>query len=289
MALNDNAVVTAAVGYVFTAPVGTAAPTPAELDAIDPELFGAQSTVFEVSGTPDTYTLVVAGDATAPLAGDATAAQVQSAIEAIEDVGAGNVEVSGVSAIDAEGLTIHFTGALQGQAITVAEGTYVGGTTPDTTFTTTAPLNWKNLGHTSREDMPEFGFDGGDTEVKGTWQKKRLREVQTGDPVADSVTINLQQWDMDTMELYFGADSANTPGVYGVSGDFAAVEKALLIIIIDGEVRIGFYSPKASIKRDDSIDLPVDEFSSLPVKANFLNLGARRLYDWISADLFGAA
>jgi hypothetical protein len=134
--------------------------------------------------------------------------------------------------------------------------------------------------------MPEFAFDGGNTEIKGTWQKKRLREIATGDPVADSVTIKLSQWDKTTLELYFGADSAATTGVFGVSGDFAPIEKALLVVIVDGTVRVGFYSPKASIKRDDSVQLPVDDFATLPVKATFLNLGSRRLYDWISADLF---
>lgn len=286
MAQKDNAVVTAAVGYVFVHNTpGAVAPTPAELDALDPETFGAQKHVVSVTGTPTSYTLVVDGDATDVLPLASTAAVVQAAIEAIEGVGVGNVEVTGTSAVS-PGLTIYFTGALLGSEVTVAEGTYVAGTSPDTTIVTTSPNGWKNLGHTSRDDMPEWGFDGGDTEVKGTWQKKRLREVATGDPVADSVLVNLQQWDMDSLELYFGADSAGTPGIFGVSGDFAPVEKAFLVIIVDGSVRLGFYASKASLKRDDSIDMPVDEFASLPVRATFLNLGARRLYDWISEALF---
>jgi hypothetical protein len=100
------------------------------------------------------------------------------------------------------------------------------------------------------------------------------------------VTIKLSQWDKTSLELYYGPDSAATTGVFGVSGDFAPIEKALLIIIVDGDVRLGFYSPKSSIKRDDSVELPVDEFATLPVKATFLNLGANRLYDWISETLF---
>jgi hypothetical protein len=289
MSLNDNAVVTAAQGFVFTAAVGTAAPTPATLDAIDPALFGSQTQTVVVSGAPTSYTLDVDGEETTALPLAATAADVQAALEALAAVGAGNVTVTGTSAAT-PGLTITWIEALQGSDLDIVEGTYVGGSTPDTVVTETVAVNgWKNLGHTSREDMPEFGFDGGDTEVKGTWQKKRLREVATGDPVADFVTVNLQQWDMDSLELYFGADSASTPGVFGVSGDFVPVEKALLIIIVDGDVRLGFYAPKASLKRDDSVDLPVDEFASLPVKATFLNHGVSRLYDWISEDLFGAA
>jgi hypothetical protein len=287
MALKDNAVVTAAQGYLFTAPVGTAAPSPSQIDTIDPELFGSQTQTFKVTGSPTDYTIDVDGTETTTLLAAATAAQVQAALEAVPAVGAGNVKVTGVSATDTAGLTVTWIEARQGETIDLAEGTFTGGTTPAAVVTETVAVNsWNNTGHTSRDDMPEFGFDGGDTEVKGTWQKKRLREVATGDPVADSVTINLQQWDVDSLEFYFGENTSATPGVFGVSGDFVPVERALLIIIVDGGVRLAFYAAKASLKRDDSIDLPVDEFSSLPVKATFLNHGADDLYQWISLDLF---
>ncbi|MDP7733641.1 phage tail protein [Mycobacterium paragordonae] len=291
MALIDDAVITAALGYIFTAAVGTAAPSPAELDAADPEKFGSLTVNVKVTGSPTSYTLVVGGTPTAALPLASTADTVRAAIEAVAGIGVGNVEVSGVGAGDTDGLDITFLGALQGTAVTLAEGTYVGGTAPDTTITTVTALNgWHNIGHTSRDDLPEFGFDGGKFALKGTWQRKRLKQVQDGDIPADFVTFMLEQWDRTALELYFGEDAAaNTPGVFGVDGKFIPVERALLIIIVDGDVNIGFYCPKASITRDDSIELPIDEFASLPVKATFLNLGTRRLYDWISELLFPAA
>lgn len=289
MALNDDAVITAAQGFLFRAPVGTAKPTPAELDSVDPERFGCQVLTLKVTGAPTTYTLKQgATDTTSALPLASTAAQVQSALEALPSVGLGNVIVEGVNAGDTDGLTITVAGAKAGSTFAIT-GTATGGSTPAVTVTVaTAPNGWRGIGHTSRDDLPEFGFDGGDTEVRGSWQKKRLREVESGDPAEDSVTIVLEQWDAESLELYFGANAAvGEPGVFGVSGDFNPIECALLIIIIDGDVRIGFYAPKASIKRDDSIDLPIDDFAGLPVKATFLNLGARRLYDWISQKLFG--
>ncbi|MDV6975338.1 phage tail tube protein [Mycobacterium intracellulare] len=288
MALIDEAVINAAVGYVFRAPVGTAKPTPDELDSVDPERFGCQVLNVKVSGSPTTYKLKQgATDTTADLDLAASADAVTSALEALPSIGAGNVIVEGVSAGDAAGLTITVSGALQSKTLTLT-GTATGGTSPAVDVEVVkAPNGWRNVGHTSRDDMPEFGFDGGDTEVKGTWQKKRLREIATGDPVADSVTINLSQWDADSLELYYGEDAApDEDGVFGVSGDFEPIECAVLIIIVDGSVRIGFYAPKASVKRDDSVNLPVDDLASLPIKVTFLNLGARRLYDWISKALF---
>lgn len=288
MALDDNAVVVAATGYVFiNNTLGATPPTPDELDALDPEVFGALVGNLKVTGSPTsgTFTVSVGGVASDPLPYNASLTAIQNAIEDIEGVGAGKTKVTGVSLADAAGVNVAFLDGLD--RTFTASATFTGGTTPGVTASKAVQANgWINVGHTSRDDMPEFGFDGGDTEIKGTWQKKRLREVQTGDPLADSVGIHLSQWDRNTLRLYFGEDTAATAGVYGVSGDFAAVEVAVLILIIDEDVRLGFYASKASVKRDDSIGLPVDDLSSLPIKATFLNLGARRLYDWISKDLF---
>jgi hypothetical protein len=142
------------------------------------------------------------------------------------------------------------------------------------------------VGHTSRGDLPEFGFDGGDTEVRGSWQNESLREVVTA-PIADYLTLLLHQFDTETFELYYGKDASSAKGVFGVSGGSTpAVEKALLVIIQDGDTKVGFYSPKASIRRDDSISLAVDDFAALPVRATFLKHGSKNKFEWINEDLF---
>ena len=190
MAQNDNAVLTAAVGYVYTAPVGTAAPTPAELATLDPE--------------------------------------------------------------DPSGWTA---------------------------------ASWDSIGHTSRGDMPEFGFDGGESEVRGSWQKKKLREVTPDDPI-DYLTLFLHQFDEDALALYYGANASATPGVFGVKSGASPLEKAFLLIIVDGEEKVGFRAAKASVKRDDAIQLPVDDLAALPIRATFLDYQSENLFEWINEDLF---
>jgi hypothetical protein len=75
--------------------------------------------------------------------------------------------------------------------------------------------------------------------------------------------------------------------VFGVAGGTPSpVEHALLIVIVDGNRKVAFYSPKASLRRDDSISLAVDEFASLPVRATFLKYGASNKFEWIAEDLF---
>ena len=288
MSFNDAAVLTAAGGFVFFGNVGTARPTPAEIDAINPLTFGSQVNTIVITGSPTggTFTITVAGTATAALPWNATAAQIQAALEAIATVGAGNALASGTLPA---GVAVTWIGALQGKTpgtVSVTP-TFTGGTTPSATFLPTTALNgWVPAGHTSRDDMPEFGFDGGDTEVKGTWQNAQLREVTT-EQAADYLTMFLHQFDTSSFELYYGTNDSATPGVFGVSGGNAVpLEKAVLVIIVDGNTRVGFYAPKASIRRDDSIGMPVDDFATLPIRATFLKLGANNLFEWVSEDLF---
>lgn len=184
MAYNDDAVFTAATGYIFTGPVGTEAPAPSELNTLDPETFGTQA-------------------------------------------------------------------------------------------------GWVPLGHTSEGDLPEFGFEGGDKETRNTWQKKNLREVTTETPI-DYLLIRAQQFDAATLALYYGANAATEPGVFGVeNSDAKALERAILLLLVDGDHRIGFTAPKASIRRDESISLATDEFGTLPLRATFTKMTGKRLFDWL--------
>lgn len=288
MAQNDNAVITAAVGHVFIASPGAARPTPAQLDAIDPATFGSQVQTVTLTGTADdgTFTLSAGGDDTTDLPYDATAAEVQAALEALSEIGSGNVSVTGTLVDD---FVITFIGAKQGVALPTltADDTNLTGTMPTLDVSvTTAPNGWQNIGHTSRDDMPEFGFEGGDFEVRGSWQNESLREVVT-EALADYLILHLHQFDKTTLELYFGVDADAEAGVFSVDhGTPVPVEKAFLVIITDGETNIGFYAAKASVRRDDAINMPVDEFTSFPVRATFLKHGNQKKFSWINEELF---
>ena len=281
MSLNDNAVLTAAVGWVYSAPVGTARPTPANITAFDPSTFApaANYKSLTITGTAGTYTVSVGGVASAAIAYDANANAIKAAIEGIAAVGAGKVTVTGtgpfIIAPDAS-----VTGTL------TATGTGLTGGNATLTNVAATGTGWTNIGHTSRGDLPEFGFEGGDTEVKGTWQNESLREVVT-DPVADYLTLLLHQFDTQAFELYYGTDASVEAGVFGVAnGNPAPVEKALLIVIVDGVRKVAFYSPKASLRRDDSISLAVDEFATLPIRATFLKHSSSNKFEWVAEGLF---
>lgn len=307
MSQNDNAVLTAAVGYVYTAPAGTPRPTPDQISALDADTFGAHTfrLVSPVAVSAD-WILHVGQDATPTLGAGLFADDIQGVLEALPSVGVGNVKVVGDETVE-DGFVVSFIGALHGQTVAFraesdfrnagkdkpaaegeAEAKPVASARNNSVRVTeiSPPLAWKSVGHTSRGDLPEFGYDGGDTEVRGTWQNESLKEIQTK-TLDDFLKIVLHQFDTDSFELYYGKDASRDQGVFGVKGGtMTPLEKALLIIIVDGDSQVGFYSPKASIRRDDSISLKVDDFAALPIRATFLKHGSSNKFEWIAEDLF---
>lgn len=185
MAMNDNAVLTAARGYIYTAPINTSAPTPAEVAAFDPN----------------------------------------------------------------DG----FDG-------------------------------YESIGHTALDELPEFGFDGGETETRGTWQNSAFRQVVT-EVAADYVTFNAHQFDKNTLSLYYGITNPGaTPGVFAISeASTTPIEKAVLIVIVDGDVTIAFWAGRTAIRREESISMETDNYAYLPLRATFLK-GTGDLMQWISND-----
>lgn len=290
MALDDDALFTAAKGYIFVAPVGTAAPSPSVIDTFDPAVTGCEVQTVTITGTPTggTFTLTFSGQTTASIARNATAAQVQTALEALSNIGAGNVVCAG-GPFPGSAVTVTFTGELASTNVAQMTSTdsFTGGTSPASAVTTTTPAwAWTNLGHTSRDDLPEFGFDGGDSDTKGTWQNSSVKTVITSQ-VVDSVSFKLHQFDETALELYYGqSNSSVTTGQFSVADSAtAAVEKALLIVIVDGDAIIANHAHKVSLLRDDAVTIAVDEFSALPLKATYLKSGTSPLFSWISLDI----
>lgn len=150
---------------------------------------------------------------------------------------------------------------------------------------------WETVGHTSADDLPEPGSDGGDTETKGSWQNSALKVVQTS-PLVDFVTFKMLQFDTDTLALYYGqANISTTDRVFRVSQSGGSTRSALLIVIVDGDAKIALWAPSVDVRRDDSITLATDEFGTLPVRGTFLewtdNVAVppqKVFFDWINIE-----
>ncbi|MFB7643886.1 hypothetical protein ACFC0S_03180 [Streptomyces sp. NPDC056084] len=129
---------------------------------------------------------------------------------------------------------------------------------------------WESIGHTSRDELPEFGRDGDDPEIKGSWQNAKLRS--TNPDVTYSITFKSIQASPETYGLYFGAG----PGAVQADKSFRIPAtpvpqvKALLVVLVDGTKFLPLWHPRVSLLGSDAVAMAVDDFVSFPIKGTFL-------------------
>ena len=68
----------------------------------------------------------------------------------------------------------------------------------------------------------------------------------------------------------------------------------MAMVVIDGDYKIGFYAPKVSIRRDDSMEMAIDEFTKMPLRMSFLKQEPRGastypLFVWINGEINAVA
>lgn len=150
---------------------------------------------------------------------------------------------------------------------------------------TDGDTDWESIGHTASDELPEFGYDGGDTSNIGSWQMENIRTIQT-EATADYLIFNVHQFNNTTLGFYYGGDGGTTSGRFEVAGGAEpGTDTALLVIIDDGvNGRIGFHAPNASVRRNDSISMETDNFAYLPLRADFQSTGEYK-FAWIAPEL----
>lgn len=152
----------------------------------------------------------------------------------------------------------------------------VGTAKPTDPMAPAAP--WADLGHTSLEEPFGITSEGGETTTLGTWQNKKLRNVNA--PRVQSVAFVLQQWDADALKLYYGSNSATaSDGSIREPENPVETEGALYVLVEDGFDQVAFYWPRVSVYRADDISFDSEALAGLPVRATILGTTGQ---DWIS-------
>lgn len=146
----------------------------------------------------------------------------------------------------------------------------------------TMPSGWTNLGHTSLEDLPAPGRDGGDVTTLGSWQSASLRSRQ--DAVTRFIDVkSLQILDNAVLELYYGGGDFTDPNEFILPVSSSPVEKAVTVVINDGGTVLALYEPKMSIIGVDEFELDPEDFATVPLR--FTHLDGATAARWIGADL----
>jgi hypothetical protein len=152
----------------------------------------------------------------------------------------------------------------------------------------TLPTGFSELGHTDLEDVLAFGQDDGDSEVKGSWQNKSLREIITSEAIDYFVIKAMQVISNEVLTLYYGGGVTSVADEFGTPDAPAPQERAVLVVMVDGANTLAFYCPKVSIRREDAPEFATDEFTKLPLRFTILKASGVRKSYWMHADL-GAA
>lgn len=124
---------------------------------------------------------------------------------------------------------------------------------------------WVNIGHTSLEDIFSVASEGGEATNLGTLQAKTLRTTYS--PRTETFNLTLQQFDVDSLKLYFGANATvGADGELQVPTTADATVASFLAVFVDGTNKFGFYAPKAEIVRGDDLALSDGEsLAGLPL------------------------
>ncbi|WP_241779949.1 hypothetical protein [Streptomyces natalensis] len=130
---------------------------------------------------------------------------------------------------------------------------------------------WTNIGHTSRDDLPEFDRDGKDAEAIGSWQNSTLR--MTTPDITYTVTFKALQASADTYRAYFGADedAVQPDGSIRIPATPVPQVRALLVILVDGKQFVPLWHPRVSLLGSDKIEMKEKELVAFPIKGTFLS------------------
>lgn len=147
----------------------------------------------------------------------------------------------------------------------------------------TVPSGYTNLGHTSLEDLPAPGRDGGDVTTLGSWQSASLRSRQ--DPVTRYWdVIALQILDNLVLSLYYGGGDYTDPNEFILPVTSTPTEKSVVFVLNDGGTVMALWEPKMSILGVDEIGLDPEDFATVPLRFTHLDV-ANTPPVWIGADL----
>lgn len=145
--------------------------------------------------------------------------------------------------------------------------------TPSPTDLLNPDTPWEELGHTSVEDILSWATEGGETTTLASLQSPSLRA--TSSARTESFTTTLLQWDEQSLPFYFGSNMeliTESTILQGVNSNPTPVEKALLIVLRDGQNAFPIYAPSVSIARGDDLSIDsTEDLAGLPIQISLRN------------------
>jgi len=133
---------------------------------------------------------------------------------------------------------------------------------------TTPGSGWTSLGHTSKENAVGLSKEGGDVTQFDSWWADALAVIYGS--ISWNITVNALQIDKGVLDLAFNGTIADDGG-YIVPASVTAVDRALFVLALQGEKRMGLYLPKVSITLGDAPTFDPGALFEVPLSAAVLS------------------
>jgi hypothetical protein len=149
--------------------------------------------------------------------------------------------------------------------------------------TSSPPAGWTDLGHTSVDDLPAFGQEGGDVTTKGSWQSTALRTSTAA--AVDYVDVTAIQIDNNILEMFYGGGTYAEADAFSLPDAPGTENRALTVVYFDGTNGWAFYAYKTSVSRADSPSFASDDFAKWPLRFTVLKATGQERGKWIGPGL----
>lgn len=124
---------------------------------------------------------------------------------------------------------------------------------------------WTWIGHTSKENLPEISYDGGDVTSYDTWDTPAMRSDKA--PIKWGATLNVVSLDQDVLKTAFpGGAWDESTGAYALPAKIDAKNAAVLIVVKDTLNGYGgFYFPNGAVSTGGAPKLNVEGYTETPI------------------------
>ena len=163
----------------------------------------------------------------------------------------------------------------------------VGTPAPDVSELGSPASPWEIVGHVGTADgdgLPTFVADGGDVTSLGSWNQRVVRSV--AEPLTETVEFSMSQVDETSLSLYTSAEGGSTTNRFDVMGSEIGQGRdyALLIVIQDRDLYLGWHASKVTVRRGDDIEFDPEGPILLPLSCTLLDLDDETpRYSWIAS------
>lgn len=158
------------------------------------------------------------------------------------------------------------------------------------------PESWSLFGETSSENTLEFSIDGGDADVKRTWERLAARTIYADE--SWSIQGSAVEMSKAVLKRIYGGWDGDNGGTV-IPAKKKASDTALVVLATDDSAKMAWYIPNVSLSHGDAPSVDLENFFEAPFAGTFQaagsgtislsSTGEAGLFQWFTPEDFVSA